>query len=264
MSRDEVLIIRNLTMTFGGLKALDNINLEVRKGEIVGLIGPNGAGKTTIFNCITGVYKPVDGDIFLHPPVGKARRLNGMAVHKIARLGVARTFQNIRLFSHMTVLENVMVGRHSRGQSGVIGAILRDRKTKEEEEAIVRQSYAILEKVGLNAMVNELAKNLPYGDQRRLEIARALATDPFLLLLDEPAAGMNPMETMGLANLIRGLRDEGNLTILLIEHDMRLVMNLCDRIYVLDYGEKIAEGTPEEVRTNPQVIRAYLGEECYA
>jgi len=261
---DKVLEVENLTLNFGGLCALDNVCLEIKKGEIAALIGPNGAGKTTLFNCLTGVYKPDAGDIFIYPPQGKQRRLNKLKINQITALGIARTFQNIRLFSGMTVLENVMIGRHCCSHAGIAGAILRNISTRDEEKSIVNDSYIILEKMGLDSYVNDLAKNLPYGAQRRLEIARALATEPFLLLLDEPAAGMNPQETKELEDLICRLRDDLNLSILLIEHDMKLVMNLAQKIFVLDYGEEIARGTPQEIRQNPAVIKAYLGAEASA
>jgi len=261
---DNVLEIKNLTMNFGGLRALENVSLEIKKGEIEALIGPNGAGKTTLFNCLTGVYKPAAGDIFIYPPQGKPRRLHNLKINQITALGIARTFQNIRLFGGMTVLENVMIGRHCRTVAGIAGAILRNKSTRAEEESIVHESYSILEKIGLDCFVNDLAKNLPYGAQRRLEIARALATGPFLLLLDEPAAGMNPQETKELEDLIYRLRDDFNLSILLIEHDMKLVMNLAQNIFVLDYGEEIARGTPQDIRHNPAVIKAYLGVEASA
>lgn len=251
-------------MNFGGLKALDRVDINVLPGEITALIGPNGAGKTTFFNCITGIYTPTDGDIFITPPGGRRQKINGLNIHRVTGCGIARTFQNIRLFPDMTVLENVMVGRHCRTKAGVLGAILRDKGTKDEERDIVLRSYDILEKIGIAEHVNLLARNLPYGAQRRLEIARAIATDPFLLLLDEPAAGMNPQETKDLEALIIGIRDEGKISILLIEHDMRLVMSLSDCVHVMDYGEMIARGTPQEIRRNPAVIKAYLGEDVYA
>ena len=255
-----ILEIKALTMDFGGIKALDRLDLQVRQGEIVALIGPNGAGKTTFFNCLTGIYKPTAGDLLLTPPGKKTKRLNGLKPNHVTKEGLARTFQNIRLFPNMTVLENVMIGHHCRTKSRILGAIFRGPATRKEEEQIVRQSYAIIKKIGLAKMVNEFARNLPYGAQRRLEIARALATDPLILLLDEPAAGMNPKETEALDKLICQIRDDG-LSILLIEHDMKLVMSLSDHIFVMDYGRKIAEGSPEQVRNNPDVIKAYLGED---
>ncbi len=261
---EPLLDVKNLTMNFGGLRALNNISLDVKADEIVALIGPNGAGKTTFFNCITGIYNPIAGDIFITPPGKKYQRINGLKVHQVTERGLARTFQNIRLFPDMTVLENVMVARHCRSRAGVTGAVLRNRTTREEEEAIVNKSYEILQMIGLSDTVNFLAKNLPYGAQRRLEIARAMATDPFLLLLDEPAAGMNPRETDELEALISRIRCKEKIAILMIEHDMRIVMSISDRIIVLDYGEKIAEGTAAEIRENPVVIKAYLGEEIHA
>lgn len=257
---ENILDVKNLTMDFGGLRALDAVSLHIRKGEIAALIGPNGAGKTTLFNCLTGIYKPTAGAITLAPLDGKPKRLDGLKINTITKLGVARTFQNIRLFSGMTVLENVMIGRHTRSSSGILGAIFRPRRTRDEEKAILDKSYSILEYMGLTVCINELAKELPYGAQRRLEIARALATDPCLLLLDEPAAGMNPQETNELDTLIARLRNDFGLSILLIEHDMKLVMNLAENIFVLDYGEEIARGTPQEIRNNPAVIKAYLGD----
>jgi branched-chain amino acid transport system ATP-binding protein len=258
---DSVLIVNNLTMDFGGIRALDAVDLRVAEGEIVALIGPNGAGKTTFFNCVTGIYRPVKGDIFISPPEGESRRINGIKINKGTEIGMARTFQNVRLFANMTVLENVMIGRHCRAQAGVFGAVLRDNRTKREEEEIVEKSYEILVMLGLADQVDDLAKNLPYGAQRRLEIARALATDPFLLLLDEPAAGINPRETDELEELIIRIRNERKVSILMIEHDMRMVMSISDRIFVLDHGEKIAEGRPAEIWENPVVIKAYLGED---
>ncbi len=255
-----LLNITSLTMNFGGIRALDSLDLRVQDGQIVALIGPNGAGKTTFFNCLTGIYTPTSGDLLLTPPGKKTRKLNGLKPNKVTQQGLARTFQNIRLFPNMTVLENVMIGRHCRTRAKVLGALLRNPGTVQEEQEIVTLSLMILENMGLADSANEFAKNLPYGAQRRLEIGRALATDPLLLLLDEPAAGMNPQETSELKKLITTIRDDG-LSILLIEHDMKLVMSLSDYIFVLDYGKKIAEGTPDEVRSNPTVIKAYLGED---
>lgn len=259
-----ILNVTGLTMDFGGIRALDSVDLDVCSGEIVALIGPNGAGKTTFFNCITGIYRPTGGDIFLVSPEShKKVSLKGLKPNKVTEKGLARTFQNIRLFPKMTVLENVMIGRHCRTKAFVFGAIFRPASTRREEEGILETSYAILEKVGLAQYADEFADNLPYGAQRRLEIARALATEPLLLLLDEPAAGMNPQETSALDQLIKQISKEGQ-AILLIEHDMQLVMSLSDRIFVMDYGKKIAQGTPAEIRANPKVIKAYLGEEVDA
>ena len=257
---EPLLDVKNLTMDFGGLRALDNISLDLREGEILALIGPNGAGKTTFFNCITGIYAPTAGDIFIAPPGKSRERINGLAVHRVTERGLARTFQNIRLFPDMTVLENVMVARHCRSRAGVLGAVFRDRNTRREEDTIVGRSYEILRTVGLSEAVNLLARNLPYGAQRRLEIARAMATDPFILLLDEPAAGMNPRETDELEALILQIRDERKIAVLLIEHDMRIVMSISNRIVVLDYGQKIAAGAATEIRKDPVVVKAYLGE----
>ena len=257
------MTVNNLTMRFGGLCALDDVSLSVRPGEIAALIGPNGAGKTTFFNCVTGIYAPTAGDIRILPPDGVERRIDGLKINAVTELGIARTFQNIRLFPGMTVLENVMIGRHCRARAGIAGAILRDKKTRREEREIVEKSYAILSKLGLDAHADDLAGSLPYGTQRRLEIARALATEPFLLLLDEPAAGMNPRETAELEELIVRIRDREKVSILMIEHDMRIVMSVSERIFVLDYGEKIAEGTAPQIRANPVVIKAYLGEDFH-
>lgn len=259
-----ILSVTGLTMDFGGIRALDSLDLDVSAGEIVALIGPNGAGKTTFFNCVTGIYMPTAGDVLLTPPGSTTRvSLKGLKPNTVTEKGLARTFQNIRLFSKMTVLENVMIGRHCRTKSFILGAILRTKSTRQEEQEILKTSYRLLEKVGLDHLANEFASNLPYGAQRKLEIARALATEPLLLLLDEPAAGMNPQETLELVDLIKEISADGQ-AILLIEHDMKLVMTLSHRIFVMDYGKKIAEGDPSEIRSNPDVIKAYLGEDVDA
>ena len=254
-----VLEVRDLTQDFGGLRALNEVTLTVGEREIVALIGPNGAGKTTFFNCITGIYHPTEGSMHLTVD-GTRHNLAGKKTHEITVLGMARTFQNIRLFGQMTVLENVMIGRHCRTRAGILSALLRDGRTVREEQESVDKSYELLKIIGLQDQWDEIAKNLPYGDQRRLEIARAMATEPRMLLLDEPAAGMNPHETRELKELVLCLRDTHNLSILLIEHDMSMVMSLSDRIYVMEYGSPIASGTPAEIRSNPDVIKAYLGE----
>ncbi len=259
-----ILETKNLTMDFGGLRAVDNINFQVNDGEIVALIGPNGAGKTTFFNCITGVYTPTGGDVYIAPDAKTTERINGLKPNIVTEKGLARTFQNIRLFQNMTVLENVMIGRHCRLSAGLLGAIFRTKATIAEENKVVQDSYEILEEIGLAEYANEFAKNLPYGAQRRLEIARAMATEPFLLLLDEPAAGMNPQETKELDEMILQIRKDKKISILLIEHDMSLVMSVSEKIFVVDYGKLIAEGTPEEIKKNPEVIKAYLGDEADA
>lgn len=255
-----ILELDHISMVFGGLRAIDDVSLHIDQGEICALIGPNGAGKTTIFNCITGVYKPTSGSVAITRPGHAKEQIQGQKPNVINRKGLARTFQNIRLFSNMSVLENVMIGRHNSLQAGIFKAIVRDRATREEEQKLIDDSYAILKKLNLEMFVNDTARNLPYGAQRRLEIARALATNPFLLLLDEPVAGMNPQETRELEETINIIREQEKVTILLIEHDMSLVMNVSERIYVLDYGRLIAEGTPSEIKSNPEVIKAYLGE----
>jgi branched-chain amino acid transport system ATP-binding protein len=259
-----ILQADGLSMDFGGLRAVDRVDISIDKGEIVALIGPNGAGKTTFFNCVTGMYMPTEGAVTIAPPGGRQERITGLKPDKIAARGLARTFQNIRLFPNMTVLENVMIGRDCRLKSGILGAVLRTKRQREEEEQVIHDSYEVLKKIGIERYVNDLAKNLPYGAQRRLEIARALATEPFLLLLDEPAAGMNPQETRALDELILRLRDTEDLTIFLIEHDMSLVMRLSERIYVMDYGRLIAHGSPQEIKNDPVVIKAYLGEDVSA
>ena len=277
MSRN-VLHVENVTMQFGGVVAVNNLSMDINEGEIVALIGPNGAGKTTAFNCITGVYEPTNGrvdymgkTIVENYPSGRMKRAYagenaGLYTKKIVRtpdritsLGIARTFQNIRLFKSQTVFNNVLIAMHMRRTSNVFTATF--RLNMKEEHAMRREAMELLKIVGLDGVANELATSLPYGQQRRLEIVRALATHPSLLLLDEPAAGMNPQETEELGAFIRDIKDKFNLTVFMIEHHMNLVMGISDRIYVIDFGKQIAEGTPKEVRDNPAVIAAYLGVE---
>lgn len=252
----ELLKTENVSMVFGGLKAVSDFNIKLGAGELVGLIGPNGAGKTTAFNMLTGVYQPTTGSITFY-----GENIVGKKPYQVTKAGIARTFQNIRLFSELTVLENVKIAFQSRVKYGLLETVFRVGRYFKEENAIEAEARRLLSIFHLEGLADETAKNLPYGAQRRLEIARALATKPKLLLLDEPAAGMNPQETQELMEMIRWIRKEFGLTILLIEHDMALVMGICERIYVLEYGEIIAEGTPKEIRENPEVIRAYLGGE---
>lgn len=252
----ELLKVDDVSMIFGGLRAVSNLDMYINEGELVGLIGPNGAGKTTAFNMLTGVYEPSEGLITFD-----GKKVNGKKPYQVTALGMARTFQNIRLFSEMTVIENVKVAYNMHVKYSLVESIARVGRYFNEEEEITKRALALLKIFNLDEKANELAKNLPYGEQRRLEIARAMATEPKLLLLDEPAAGMNPQETKELMEMIRWIRKEFKLTVLLIEHDMNLVMGVCERIYVLEYGICIAEGKPEEIKADKNVIRAYLGEE---
>lgn len=258
MENKPLLEVKNAGIQFGGLKAVQNLNMKLNHGELVGLIGPNGAGKTTSFNLLTGVYVPTEGDILFN-----GDRINGLQPFKVTRKGISRTFQNIRLFNELSVLDNVKVAYHSLSKHSIVSSILRLPSHFKGEQEMHVKSIEFLKIFGLDKYQDELAKNLPYGQQRRLEIARALAAGPKLLLLDEPAAGMNPQETKDLMDLIAFIRKEFDLTILLIEHDMNLVMGVCERIYVLDHGQLLAEGSPEEIRNHPKVIEAYLGEEVH-
>ncbi len=252
-----LLEVKDLTKNFGGLTAVGDVTMELHEGELVGLIGPNGAGKTTLFNLLTGVYEPSEGTITLAGTL-----LNGKAPSKIASLGLGRTFQNIRLFKNMTVLQNVLIGLGNHGKAEVFASFFRLPAFYKNEESLKTKAIELLKIFDLDGDVDTLAKNLPYGQQRRLEIVRALATEPKILFLDEPAAGMNPQETAELTQLIRKIKEEFNITIMLIEHDMSLVMEVTERIYVLEYGRLIAHGTPAEIRSNKRVIEAYLGGEA--
>ena len=252
----ELLKVDNVSMVFGGLRAVSNLSMHIDEGELIGLIGPNGAGKTTAFNMITGVYTPTEGKVYFN-----GQQSSGKKSYQVTQMGMARTFQNIRLFSELSVIDNVKIAYNMHVTYNLADAIVRDGKYLSEEEYITQKALDLLKIFHLEEEAHEVAKNLPYGKQRRLEIARALATEPKLLLLDEPAAGMNPQETKELMEMIRWIRKEFNLSILLIEPDMGLVMGVCERIYVLEYGMKIAEGTPDEIKHNKRVIEAYLGEE---
>lgn len=255
-----LLSVEKLTKSFGGLTAVSNANMNIEKGELVGLIGPNGAGKTTLFNLLTGVYAPTTGSIKLDID-GNIKDIGGLKPYNITKSGVARTFQNIRLFKDLTVLDNIRIAMHQNVKYNLTSALMRSNNYYKEEDRLLKEAEDLLDIFSLTHKKNELAKNLPYGEQRHLEIVRAMATKPVLLLLDEPAAGMNPNETANLTETIAKIRKEFNLTVLLIEHDMSLVMKICERIYVLDYGTMIASGVPSEIRNNKRVIEAYLGED---
>ena len=257
-----VLQASDVSIVFGGLCAVSGFNCEIYEGELAGLIGPNGAGKTTMFNMLSGIYTPTEGQITFWDKKGKAININKKNPHQLNKLGIARTFQNIRLFNQLSVSDNVRIALHASRQSSVLDALFRTRKFRNDEERMTARVEQLLDLFHILNKKDEKAKNLPYGEQRKLEIVRALASNPKLLLLDEPAPGMNPQETEELMNLIAFIRKEFNITILLIEHDMKLVMGICEKLMVLDYGKVIASGTPGEIKSNPQVIKAYLGSEA--
>ncbi len=259
-----VLQATDISIVFGGLRAVSDLNMEIYRGELIGLIGPNGAGKTTLFNMLSGVYTPTSGQIAFWDKNGAVNVVNKKTPAELNRIGIARTFQNIRLFGNLSVADNVKIAMHGQRKSNPFSVLFRTKKFLQEEFRVARQVSHLLKLFGLEKKENELASNLPYGEQRKLEICRALASKPTLLLLDEPAAGMNPQETAELMDLISFIRKEFNLTILLIEHDMKLVMGICERLYVLNYGRVLAKGTPEEIQKNPEVIKAYLGTEAEA